>query len=233
MSHLHFPDGFLPLWLWLAGLCVTALITAFFVMRTNRQDTSKHLPLVAVMAAVMIVGMSLEIVPLAYHINLAVPSGILLGPALGFIATLVVNIFLALFGHGGITTIGLNTLTVGSEVILGWVLFRHVVRFKQVWGRVFLSTFGSLTLVHLALLFMLAFTAPSLVTPPEEEGLVHFEWLAPKEEDRVEEVSEVRDIKKFLAVTFGLSTAGSLIESLISATLITYLIRFRPTILKQ
>ena len=75
----------------------------------------------------MVLGASVEIVPIAYHINLTVISGILLGPSLIFLATLVVNVILALFGHGGITVLGLNTLTLSIEGILGYFLFRTVL----------------------------------------------------------------------------------------------------------
>ena len=75
------------------------------------------------MAAVMVLGASVEIVPIAYHVNLTVFSGILLGPSLIFLATFVVNVILALFGHGGITVIGLNTLTLSIEGILGYYFF--------------------------------------------------------------------------------------------------------------
>jgi len=71
----------------------------------------------------MLVAMNLEILPLAYHINLSVVSGILLGPALGFLAAFIANLMLALMGHGGITVMGLNTLLLGSEAVLGHTVF--------------------------------------------------------------------------------------------------------------
>jgi len=92
--------------------------------RLRGGDRGRQLPLLGVMAAVMLVGMSTEIVPIAYHANLSVLGGIVLGPALGFLAALIVNLMLALFGHGGITVVGLNTLVVGAEAVLGHYLFR-------------------------------------------------------------------------------------------------------------
>jgi len=71
----------------------------------------------------MLVAMSLEILPIFYHINLSVVAGILLGPALGFLAAFIANLILAFMGHGGITVIGLNTLLLGSEAVLGHTLF--------------------------------------------------------------------------------------------------------------
>jgi hypothetical protein len=68
-------------------------------------------PLLGIVAALMIVGMSAEIVPIAYHVNLSVIGGILLGPALSAIAAFIVVIVLAMLGHGGVTVIGLNALS--------------------------------------------------------------------------------------------------------------------------
>ena len=71
--------------------------------------------------------MSSEIVPLAYHINLTVVAGVLLGPWLGIIAAFIVVVILALMGHGGVTVIGLNTLMIATEIVLGGALVRSLV----------------------------------------------------------------------------------------------------------
>ena len=76
----------------------------------------------------MLVGMSSEIIPIAYHINLTVLAGILLGPWLSIITALIVNVMLALVGHGGVTVIGLNTLVIITEMVMGWFLFGQFVR---------------------------------------------------------------------------------------------------------
>ena len=123
MSHIHIPDGVLPLWLVLGGWLLTAALVGLAAYRL-RGDTSRSVPLLGVMAAVMLVGMSTEIVPIAYHLNLSVLAGIVLGPAYGILAALIVSLILAMFGHGGITVVGLNTLVVGFETALGHYLFR-------------------------------------------------------------------------------------------------------------
>ena len=116
-----------------------------FSIHQKRGSVSKRLPLLGMMAAAMVLGASVEIVPIAYHVNLTVISGILLGPSLIFLATLVVNVILALFGHGGITVIGLNTLILSIEGILGYYLFRLFWKiFKRLSPAVFLATFLAL-----------------------------------------------------------------------------------------
>jgi cobalt/nickel transport system permease protein len=128
MSHIHIPDGVLPLWLWAAGWIATLVMVTFAARIAARSEVRRKVPLLGIVAALMIVGMSAEIVPIAYHVNLSVIGGILLGPALSAIAAFIVVIVLAMLGHGGVTVIGLNVLVIAAEMMLGWVLFHAVVR---------------------------------------------------------------------------------------------------------
>ena len=129
VSHLHVPDGVLPLWLVAVGWLGAVLVLALALARATRSaDLRRQVPLLGIMAAVMLVGMSTEFVPIGYHLNLTVLVGIVLGPALGALAGFVVGLILALFGHGGITVVGLNTLVLGAECALGWLVFRTLYR---------------------------------------------------------------------------------------------------------
>src|SRR4030067_2850474 len=101
MSHIHLPDGVLPIWLWVAGFIGAVLVGVILLKLHKKEDLSRRLPLLGMMAAVMVLGASGGVVPIAYHVNLTVISGILLGPSLVFLATFVVDVILALFGHGG------------------------------------------------------------------------------------------------------------------------------------
>ncbi len=46
-----------------------------------------------------------------------------MGPGLGFVIAFVVNVFMAMMGHGGITVIGLNTLIIGAESVLAFLIY--------------------------------------------------------------------------------------------------------------
>lgn len=128
MSHIHIPDGVLPLWLWVAGWVAALAAVALAGRIAARSEARRKVPLVGIVAALMIVGMSSEIVPIAYHVNLSVIGGILLGPVLSAIAAFIVVAVLAMLGHGGVTVLGLNALVIGAEMVLGWALFRAIVR---------------------------------------------------------------------------------------------------------
>jgi cobalt/nickel transport system permease protein len=123
MSHLHIPDGVLPGWLVLAGWICTGLILAFCIYRVRRLELVRKIPLIGIVSALMIVCMTLPIIPFAYHVNLSVVAGIILGPALAFISIFIVDLIIAMFGHGGITVVGLNTIVIGAEAVLGYYIF--------------------------------------------------------------------------------------------------------------
>jgi len=122
MSHLHIPDGLLPVWLWVAGLAVMACMVGLSLLMARRVELKKKVPLLGMMSAMMLVGMNVEIPP--YHVNLSVITGIILGPWLAVIAVFMVNFITALIGHGGVTVVGLNTCVLATEAVLGYVLFR-------------------------------------------------------------------------------------------------------------
>src|SRR5262245_53304045 len=101
MTHLHIPDGILPVWLWGGGqlLALTIVALASFHHRRDRPD---RMTLLGGMSALMLTAMAIPLGPFG-HLNLAGVVGILLGPGLAFVAALLVNGILALLGHGGLT----------------------------------------------------------------------------------------------------------------------------------
>lgn len=124
MTHLMVPDGVLALWLWISTTVIAVAWLAWALWATRDSDRTRLLPLTAVLAAVMTLTMSLEIVPLGYEPHLTVLAGIVLGPAYGFLATFIFMILRLLMGDGGVTLLGLNTLLLGSEAVLGYLAFR-------------------------------------------------------------------------------------------------------------
>jgi cobalt/nickel transport system permease protein len=122
MSHLHIPDGLLPVWLWVSGIVLAGAVVLLALFMLRGMDLRRKVPMLGMMSAMMLVGMNIEIAP--YHVNLSVITGIMLGPWMAIIASLIVNVLLSLVGHGGVTVVGLNTLVIASEAIAGWALFR-------------------------------------------------------------------------------------------------------------
>ncbi len=128
MSHLHIPDGVLPLSLVVLGLVAAALLVFVASRRLSRSEGARVAPRIATLSALMLVGMGLPLPILGYHVNLTVLTGIIAGPAAGFVAVFITNLILALIAHGGVTTIGLNTLIGSIEVALGWLIWKSARR---------------------------------------------------------------------------------------------------------
>jgi cobalt/nickel transport system permease protein len=235
MSHIHLPDGVLPVWLWVSGFIVAILVGTILLRLTKKEELTRRLPLLGMMAAVMVLGASVEIVPIAYHVNLTVISGILLGPSLIFLATLVVNVILALFGHGGITVIGLNTLTLSIEGALGYLLFRLFWKvLKRLTPAAFLATFIALIFSTFAMIGVVSLGTPHYEKLIHQEGKGIFEFHLSKEKNDYHEGEKKKseiNLRRFIAIVLPLGFIGWIMEGVITTLIARYIYRLRPDLL--
>jgi cobalt/nickel transport system permease protein len=235
MSHIHLPDGILPTWLWVSGFVLAILIWAILSRMTRKETVARRLPLLGMMAAAMVLGAAVEIIPIAYHVNLTVISGILLGPSLIFLATFVVNVLLALFGHGGITVIGLNTLILSLEGVLGYFLFHLFWKiFKKLTLATFLATFLALALSTLSMIGVVALGTThyeELMRPERGEGILGFELSKRDHEHPGEGSSQPVNLKRFILIVLPLGFVGWQLEAVITTLMIRYIHRLRPDLL--
>jgi cobalt/nickel transport system permease protein len=237
MSHIHLPDGVLPIWLWVSGFIGAILVGVILFRLHKKEDLSRRLPLLGMMAAVMVLGASVEIVPIAYHVNLTVISGILLGPSLVFLATFVVNVILALFGHGGITVIGLNTLTLSLEGVLGFFLFHLFWRiFKRLTIAIFLATFFALFVSTLSMIGVVSLGTShyeELIHQQHGGGVFEFKLMKEKEDHQKEETAKGEvNLKRFISILLPLGFFGWLLEGVITSLIARYIRRLRPDLLR-
>ncbi len=237
MSHIHLPDGVLPIWLWVCGWMVSVLVWIILLRMTEKKDVSRRLPLLGMMAAAMVLGASVEILPIAYHVNLAVISGILLGPALIFMATFIVNVILALFGHGGVTVIGLNTLILSMEGVLGYILFRFFWRvLKRLTAATFLATFLSLAISTFGMIGVVGLGVPhyeELIHQESGTGIFDVKLLREKtDHHEMEDTGKEVNLKRFVAVVLPLGCLGWILEGVITCLIIRYIHRLRPDLLR-
>jgi cobalt/nickel transport system permease protein len=235
MSHIHLPDGVLPVWLWISGFIVAILVGTILFRLIKKEELTRRLPLLGMMAAVMVLGAAVEIVPIAYHVNLTVISGILLGPSLIFLATFIVNLILALFGHGGITVIGLNTLTLSIEGVSGYFLFRLFWKIlKRLTPATFLATFIALVFSTLAMIGVVSLGTSHYEKLIHQEGKGIFEFHLSGEKDDHHEgeakESEV-NLKRFMTIILSLGFMGWVLEGVITALICRYIYRLRPDLL--
>lgn len=257
MSHLHIPDGVLPVWLWVGGWLVTLVAVTLAGRYSEREDLRRKVPLVAIVAALMIVAMSSEIVPIAYHVNLSILGGVLLGPALSIIAAFIIQIVLALLGHGGVTVLGLNTVMSATEMIVGWALFSLIAhRFgrTRVRAAAFITTIVTLALTTTLLVGIVAIggaAASGRETGALDPGTLKFEnpfaqgvfevgLLGGSEHDDETEgdgasAATPEDAEKgglalgrFAIVVFTLGPIGWILEALLTAAILGYAAQVRP-----
>ncbi|MEN9229440.1 MAG: cobalt transporter CbiM [Thermostichus sp. DG02_5_bins_236] len=137
---MHISDGILPVPLWIGGYGITALLTGYSLRVCQQgsrfkpesaQGFAEHnprrqLPKAALLTAAFFVASSihLPIPPASVHFLLNGLVGLLLGP-LAYPA-IVVGLFFQVvaFGHGGLTTLGINAAIMGIPALLAGGLFR-------------------------------------------------------------------------------------------------------------
>jgi cobalt/nickel transport system permease protein len=218
MTHMHIPDGILPVGLWVLGLILMVFAVGFSLFRLRGMDKAKKIPLLGAVSAAMLVAMSLEILPLAYHINLSVVAGILLGPALGFLAAFIANLMLALMGHGGITVIGLNTLLLGSEAVLGHTLFYLFKNRISVFWSAATATVLTLFMTTLALISIVAVShiRPELMSHGDEHGFLPNGQVS---------------VQTFAIMIISLGSIGWIIEAAITGAVLRFISQVKPDLL--
>lgn len=256
MSHIHIPDGVLPLWLVALGWVGTVVLVALAVKMAGELDMRRRVPLVGAIAALMLVGMSTEIIPIAYHINLTVVAGILLGPWLSIITASIVVVMLALVGHGGITVVGLNTVVIASEMVVGWALFRTITGTlgpRRAGLSAGVSTVAALALSTTLLVGIVALGGSPAATResgaldpatltfsnPFAQGVAgntlvgghdheHEEGAAEHDHEHEAEEAGELSVARFAAMVYTLGSIGWLIEALITGLIVGFVARVRP-----
>jgi cobalt/nickel transport system permease protein len=217
MTHIHVPDGVLPTWLVIAGWVATAILLSVGARSMRANEPARRVPMLGMVSALMLVAMSFEIVPLAYHLNLTVVAGALLGPAAAFVSAFVVATVLALLGHGGVSVIGLNAALLGAEIALGWGAFTVARRFLArrdgpAAGVATLITLAITTSLLVAMVALANVAAPGVALMEEGAGL---------------------SVGRFAGVVFVLGPLGWMLEAVVTGIIIGYVGRVRPAMLSR
>jgi len=128
---MHLPDGLVPVELALAGYAGSGVLAAVALSRIKRlPDSSAAIPRAAMLTTVFFAAslVAVPVPPASVHLMLAG----LLGVILGWFAVpaILVGLFLqaVLFGHGGLTTLGLNGLILGLPALLAFGIWRSAGR---------------------------------------------------------------------------------------------------------
>ncbi|HMB20029.1 MAG TPA: cobalt transporter CbiM [Spirochaetota bacterium] len=125
---MHISDGVLSGQICAATAVATVVIAGLVLKKTDR----KEIPKIAVMTAAFFVASLLHIRlgPASVHLLLNGLVGVVLGLA-AFPAIMIALLFQAvMFQHGGITTLGANTLIMGLPAIVSWGIFQLKGKFR-------------------------------------------------------------------------------------------------------
>ncbi|MDX2273570.1 MAG: cobalt transporter CbiM [Cyanobacteriota bacterium] len=124
---MHINDGLLPAQVWLPGYLVTGGLTWFSLRQIHRQgDPTQGIPKASLLTAAFFVASSIHIPipPASVHLVL---NG-LLGVILGYYAfpAILIGLFLQAetFGHGGLSTLGVNAAMMGIPALLAHGIFQ-------------------------------------------------------------------------------------------------------------
>lgn len=124
---MHIPDGILPLPVTLGGYAVTATLTWICIRNIKqREDPRQDIPKASLLTAAFFLSslIHIPVPPASIHLLLNGLLGVLLGP-FAFPAILIGLFFQAvMFGHGGLTTLGINAVILGVPALLGYGIFR-------------------------------------------------------------------------------------------------------------
>ncbi len=157
---VHISDGVLSLPVLAAGWAITIALIALALWWSKRKGSIvEEIPKLSVMTAAFFVASLFHIAigPTSVHLILSGLVGVILGilayPAI-FIG-LILQAFL--FSHGGVTTIGINTVNMGIPALIAYGIFKAGSRLDFLRKGVSEATFGAIAggvAVALAVLFL-------------------------------------------------------------------------------
>lgn len=213
MAHIHLEDGALsPAWVLFWWAVAAALIgIAMLSLRRERVSTSKMT--VAAMCAAVGIAVFLVTIPVfgGIHLNLTPLIGILAGPALGSMATLIINLFSAAVGHGGWGVIGVNTVVNLVEVLLGYYAYRLMRTMSKT------SRFTS------------GFSATALALTLSAVMVVVIIAVAGVQDSHLDEEETAHNLWFIGAVNI----IVGIVEGIVTGYILTYIGRIKPELLKD
>jgi cobalt/nickel transport system permease protein len=124
---MHIPDGILPAGICVAGYATTCAATWYSLQKIKRdKNPQAEIPKASLLTAAFFVAswIHLPLPPASVHLIL---NG-LLGTVLGYYAfpAILIGLFFqaVMFGHGGLTTLGVNATMMGIPALLAYQIFQ-------------------------------------------------------------------------------------------------------------
>ncbi len=119
---VHIIDAALDPWIWNGGWVVTAIIIAYALSKMKIDDVPKASVITAAVFVVSLI--HFKIGPTCVHFILNGFAGVLLGTLAYPCIFVAVVMQFYLFGEGGWSTIGINTVNMGVPALVSYLVFR-------------------------------------------------------------------------------------------------------------
>lgn len=212
---MHIPDGYLPAEVVIGGYVVTGIATWYSLKKINqRKNPRAEIPKASILTATFIVVslIHIPIPPTSVHLMLSGLMGLLLG-YYAFPAILIGILFQTiLFHHGGITTIGINTMNFGIPALIIYQLFNPILK-RAGTNRKSVSLIG----------FSAGLTGSALSVIMFSLILINF---IPAELDLISEEKAL--------ITLSLAHIPIIIiEGIVTAIILLYLLKAKPKLLEE
>ncbi len=212
---MHIADGILPVAVAAGGYAVTGATTWYSLRKIRQQpDHRAEIPKASLLTAAFFVAswIHIPVPPTSVHLVLNGLLGVLLG-WFAFPAILIGLVFQAvMFGHGGLTTLGVNAAMMGIPALLAFGIFRARTRFGAADSARLAATFGALGSA--------AATAFSV--------LIFYTLLVTTISTNIDAATE----QTMIAITSFSHLPVLLIEAALTAMLVVYLLRVKPALLQ-
>jgi len=211
MAHIHLEDGALsPVWVIVWSLVAGGIIAVILFIMNRGTTSPRKLALAAMCTSVGFAIFQINIPVFGgIHLNLTPLIGILVGPFLGGLSALMINVFSAAVGHGGWGLVGANTLVNIIEVVVAYKAYR-LIRSSLSQDR-FTSGLG-------ASICALTLSALAIVAIVTVSGL--------QDSDQTRE-----EIFGNMLVIAAVNIAVGVIEGLITGYVVNFIGRIRPDLL--
>lgn len=213
---MHIPDGFLPPGVCIAGYALTGGVTWYCLRQIDRdRNLQANIPKASLLTAAFFVAslIHIPIPPTSIHLIFNGLMGALLG-YYAFLAILIGLFFQAvMFQHGGMSTLGVNAIIIGSPSIAAYYLFQQRGRLRGEKPMI-LTTILSFASGAGALLLSAAMFAILLVTNISPDMDVNAERTA-------------------IVISLGSYSIQAAIEGVFTVMLISFLEKVKPELLKS
>jgi cobalt/nickel transport system permease protein len=213
LAHIHLEDGAFSIqWIiiWYAIALVILGICVYWLRYVKKAD-NRTITIAAMCTAASFAIFQVN-VPLfgGVHMNLTPLIGILVGPFIGSIIVLIVNILSAAIGHGGWGMIGANLLVNMTEVTSAYVIYR-------VLGKLQIDTFSRAGIATITGLFLGNVTMVLIILISGIQGV------------QTTATTMFYGLSLLVAVNMGVA----IIEAFVTGYVVSYIKKVRPDILQE